>query len=177
MAPKWERKRSLTFFSFLLPRLKYPGWAAEPLELHRNNTNRAQKKGGVSHTVPSALSNLNFPRAHPIPCMLCSQGVKFLISLLRIYGRQNIRSHQISSTDQKKTCWLHDLFISYNQPLQSPPFHTKNYRNNPHSSWFLKQCVWGFSHLQQFTEISRSYLINCLLQILWVYNIKWRDFR
>lgn len=102
MAPKWEIKRSLTFFSFLLPWLKYLGWAAEPLELHRNNTNRAPKKGGVSHMVPSALSNLNFPRAHPIPCMLCSQGVKFLISVLSIYGRQNIRSHQISSTDQKK---------------------------------------------------------------------------
>lgn len=73
MSPKWERKRSLTFFSFLLPQLKYLGLAAEPLELHRKDSNRAQKRGKVSHMVPSALSNLNFPRAHHIPCMLCIQ--------------------------------------------------------------------------------------------------------
>lgn len=161
----------------LPPWLKYLGLAAEHLELHRKNSKRAQKKGRVPHMVPSALSNLNFPRVHHIRWILCTQVFDLYFKDL-LKAKDRVPSNLQHRSE--KTCWLHDLFISYNQPPQCPPvyFHTKNHRNNPlHSSWFLKQCVWVFSHLQQVTEISKIYLKNCFLQVLWVYNIKWRDFR
>lgn len=100
MAPKWERRRSLTFCSFLLPQLKYLGLAAEPLQFHRNDSNRAQKKERVSHIWHPQHWTISISLKPTISheCFIS----KFLISVLRIHWRQKIGPHQISSTDQNK---------------------------------------------------------------------------
>lgn len=171
-------KKKMSHFLFCPPSLtEVSGLGSRTPGATHKELKQGPEKGRMSHMVPSALSNLNFPRAHHITWILCTQVFDLYFKDL-LKAKDRVPSNLQHRSE--KTCWLHDLFISYNQPLQCPPvyFHTKNHRNNPlHSSWFLKQCVWVFSHLQQVTEISKIYLKNCLLQVLWVYNIKWRDFR
>lgn len=93
------KKKISCFLIFPPPPAEASELAAESLELHRNNSKRAQKKGSMSHMVSSALSNHNLPGAHRIPWILCSQAFDLCFEDL-LKARDRVPS--ISRTDQKK---------------------------------------------------------------------------
>lgn len=99
-----RKKTSRHLFFPPSPWLKDLGWGAELLELHRINSNWAQKKchvvvQGVSCGTCSTEQSQN-PVSPPYNTL--HPGNKLLISVLGIYWRQKIGCHQIPSTAQKK---------------------------------------------------------------------------
>lgn len=98
-------------------------WQQNPCSSTETTQTGPEKGEGISYMAPSALNNLNFPQAHHIPWMLYTQ-VFDLCFEDSLKAKDRAPSNLQHKSEQ--TCWLHDLFISYNQLLQCPPiyFHT-----------------------------------------------------
>lgn len=111
-----------------------------------NQLKLGPEEGGC-HASPSELRNHETASPTYISHAL-HPGNKLLISVFGFTeGRRKIPTKSPAQLKTKKKCWIHDFFMSYNQPLHiyNPPVYlpSKHHWNLP-ISWALNPHSWRF---------------------------------